>query len=567
MLFVAALLLIIARFLSVWTGTTFPVDLVSSNSMSPSLIEGDVVAWTPVKMEDIRIGDVIVFKSYVHWPDEKIVVHRVVNITRNSRNEILLETKGDKNKWTDQAGPHIPEPYIREDHVVGRVISIGQQPLKIPLIGYLGVWINQGLDLISQPSSSKGSLGYIGIFAPLTISAVILVLLIFILPEKAKTFKEKLRLYIFGPRPLHLKKTMLSFLIAYIVFLSMIHMFAYDSVTASVGVDADSPDSGINFGRLQPGKESFPKELPVVNPGTMPVKGIIFGRGNMSEFVTKKTFELERGCEKSITLKAVVPNGTKKGSYEGEIMVYSSPFWMMFSDELIQNIYNWNAEATVFILDLLSAVVLTLITMLLLIIITFIGEKTTVWSIDRSWLHASKILLKKGVKERLSIIKKEMKQWLIKNINWIMEIDLTEDADKNLFSSIGKPFLASLIVTPFVFFITDQISAMIIYVITAGLTAYLISCKIRSKIVLTSLIAITIAIVQMLVWSNIIIFEKNVMLIDMIALSIGVTGIYILLLTLFLIPLAIVSWFITRFIRNVKERKDPLLSLEGTCDL
>ncbi len=92
------MLLIIARFLSVWTGTTFPVDLVSSDSMSPSLMEGDVVAWTPVKMEDIRVGDVIVFKSYVHWPDEKIVVHRVSNITRNSRNEILLETKQRKRR-------------------------------------------------------------------------------------------------------------------------------------------------------------------------------------------------------------------------------------------------------------------------------------------------------------------------------------------------------------------------------------------------------------------------------------------------------------------------------------
>jgi len=194
-----------ARFLTVWAGTPFPIDLISSNSMSPSLIEGDIIAWTPTTMNDIKIGDVVVFKSYVSWPGEKLVVHRVADIIKDSKGEPLLETKGDANKWTDQAGPHIPEPYIREDHVIGKAVSIEQQPLKIPFIGYFGIWVSQGLDLLVQPTAEKGSLVYIGVFAPLTISAVILVILIFVLPEEAKTVKEKIRLYIFGHRPLSIK--------------------------------------------------------------------------------------------------------------------------------------------------------------------------------------------------------------------------------------------------------------------------------------------------------------------------------------------------------------------------
>ena len=157
-------------------------------------MEGDVVAWTPTRIEDIEIGDVIVFKSHIHWPDEKILVHRVSDIKYTSNGERLLETKGDRNPWVDQAGPHIPEPYIREKNLMGKVISIGQFPLKIPFVGMLGIWINQGLEAISQPTSSKDSISYAGIFAPLTISAVILVILIFIIPEKAKTVKEKLKL-------------------------------------------------------------------------------------------------------------------------------------------------------------------------------------------------------------------------------------------------------------------------------------------------------------------------------------------------------------------------------------
>lgn len=114
-------------------------------------MEGDIVAWTPTKIDDIKVGDVVVFRSYIHWPDEKIVVHRVSKIDTDSKGNPILETKGDNNDWTDQAGPHIPEPYIREDHLMGKVLSIGQAPLKIPFIGYLGIWINQGLESLSQP--------------------------------------------------------------------------------------------------------------------------------------------------------------------------------------------------------------------------------------------------------------------------------------------------------------------------------------------------------------------------------------------------------------------------------
>ena len=140
LLFISALLLIFARFLTVWAGTPFPVNLVTSDSMNPTLIEGDVVAWTPARIEDVEIGDVIVFRSLIHWPDEKVVVHRVSDIAQTNSGNILLETKGDKNDYTDQAGPHIPEPYIREGNLMGKIISVGPIPVKIPFIGAIGLW-------------------------------------------------------------------------------------------------------------------------------------------------------------------------------------------------------------------------------------------------------------------------------------------------------------------------------------------------------------------------------------------------------------------------------------------
>lgn len=215
--------------MSVWSGTPFPIDLVKSDSMSPTLMEGDIVAWTPTKIEDIKVNDVIVFKSEVHWPDEKILVHRVTNILQNKQGQKLLETKGDNNKYIDQAGPHIPEPYIREENLMGKVLSLGQQPLKIPFVGYIGIMINQGFTSISQSTSSKEPSSFIGIFAPLTISILVLLVLIIVLPEKSKTFKEKIKFNIFGRSSLNLKRTITIFLITYMVFFSIIqsHMIIF----------------------------------------------------------------------------------------------------------------------------------------------------------------------------------------------------------------------------------------------------------------------------------------------------------------------------------------------------
>ena len=173
------------------SGTPFPLSLVSSDSMSPILLTGDIVAYTPIKIEDVKIGDVVVFKSYIHWPDEKIVVHRVSEIKKDSKGNLILETKGDKNKFTDQAGLYTPEPYIRGDHLIGKVLSIGQLPLKIPFVGYIGILINNGLNTISHSTSSKEPLSNVFILAPLTISFVILVNFIFILSKKSKQLKIK----------------------------------------------------------------------------------------------------------------------------------------------------------------------------------------------------------------------------------------------------------------------------------------------------------------------------------------------------------------------------------------
>ena len=109
--------------------------------------------------------------------------------------------------------------------------------------------------------------------------------------------------------------------------------------------------------------------------------------------------------------------------------------------------------------------------------------------------------------------------------------------------------------------------SMFISVFLAGVIAYMISCKLRKKIVLTTFIVLIIACIDMIIRTNIIIFEKNMTMLELMSLSMGAMGVYLLMISLLLIPLSIITWLIARFIRNVKERKNPLLCLEGSCDL
>jgi signal peptidase I len=562
------LFLIIARFLSVWSATPFPIDLVTSDSMYPTLMEGDVVAWTPIRIQDIKTGDVIVFKSVVNWPDEKIVVHRVSDITANSKGDVLLVTKGDKNEFTDQAGPHIPEDYIRKSNLMGKVVSIGQTPLRIPLVGVIGIWLNQGVEILSQPTASKDSVSYIGVFAPLTISAVILVVLIFVLPEKAKTVKEKLRFFIFGPHPLNLKKTIFAFLVAYIIFLTFIHAFAFDSLSASVGVNANSEDAGVEFGRIKPGYESTLREIPVINPSAMPVKGFVFGSGDLSKFITKKTFNLDRGGGVSVPVRAVASEDCRDGVYSGNIMVFSSPFWMMYSDDTIMFLYNWDPGAAIFILDLLTAFILTGLTLLMLTSITFFGDRVAILLVDRSWVHPSKLVLGNNVIRRFRTVKKKTKRALGKSMGWILNTEYKNvEKKEKFFAEYGKSIISSFVIIPILLLIGDPMTAMMLSVLIGGILAYSISCKVRRKIVLTVLLTMIIATIHMIIQSNVIILGKEAETLEMMALSVGVIGVYLLIFTLLLIPLSAIVWYITHIIRNVKEQKDPLLSLEGSCDL
>ena len=140
-LFVSSFILLLVLIFSMVPDVHFPVAVIASGSMSPTLDEGDVVAWVPVDIEEVNVGDVVVFKSYVGWSGERLVAHRVTEILVDD-DVLMLGTKGDASELDDPDVVGFSEPYVRSDHLLGRVVSVEGQPLKIPLVGYMGVWLN-----------------------------------------------------------------------------------------------------------------------------------------------------------------------------------------------------------------------------------------------------------------------------------------------------------------------------------------------------------------------------------------------------------------------------------------
>jgi signal peptidase len=121
------IVIVVAGVAIVWLGlrlafdTNNPFYIVSSGSMIPSLEVNDILivrdggSWT-----ELKIGDIIVFNR----PDgeDRVIVHRVIEINEGGDGERVIRTKGDANP-ASIPGTDYP---IREDNYIGKVVYVMQ---------------------------------------------------------------------------------------------------------------------------------------------------------------------------------------------------------------------------------------------------------------------------------------------------------------------------------------------------------------------------------------------------------------------------------------------------------
>lgn len=116
----------------------YPVTVVS-DSMAPSLDQGDLAILRRVTGDGVEVGDVIQYAG-----TDKYVLHRVVEATGSGANRVFT-TKGDGNNVED------PEP------ATGRAVR-GQLVFYISKLGYLGIAVKQLIGRASGAVSGNGLL-------------------------------------------------------------------------------------------------------------------------------------------------------------------------------------------------------------------------------------------------------------------------------------------------------------------------------------------------------------------------------------------------------------------------
>lgn len=114
------------------------LNVVVSGSMEPAFYRGDIVVVEKTDFlgiqefnpDDIQVGDIVIYDAA--WYDEP-VIHRVINIT-DINGSTYYVIKGDNN---DVADPY----YVTQDQITAKVVSVGDQPLVIPKVGYITLWL------------------------------------------------------------------------------------------------------------------------------------------------------------------------------------------------------------------------------------------------------------------------------------------------------------------------------------------------------------------------------------------------------------------------------------------
>ena len=116
----AGLIWAVPKVLSWALGTKYPLAVVTSGSMWPSLKTGDLILVKGASGDVLGVSDIAVYEH-----ENGFAIHRVVK-----KNEKTFVAKGDANTKEDA-----PVSY---DQLVGKAITVAGKPLRIPFVGSLG---------------------------------------------------------------------------------------------------------------------------------------------------------------------------------------------------------------------------------------------------------------------------------------------------------------------------------------------------------------------------------------------------------------------------------------------
>ena len=115
------------------SNTSIPLAVVRGGSMKPLLHEGDIIFVIRKNPNEIKVGDIIVYRSV----RGHLIIHRVVKVL-NVSGHLEYVTKGDNNPYDDSFLNEFSRGRgVTFDRIVGVVWAPHGMVFKIPFIGYI----------------------------------------------------------------------------------------------------------------------------------------------------------------------------------------------------------------------------------------------------------------------------------------------------------------------------------------------------------------------------------------------------------------------------------------------
>lgn len=127
--FVVALVVGTPKALSWYLKSDTPMAAITSDSMWPALKRGDLVFIEGVRLEQLEVGDVVVYANA-----RGFTIHRITQIDQEQG---MLTTKGDANNVSDAP--------VKVSEVIGRAVEWGGTPIRIPKLGLISILVSKKL--------------------------------------------------------------------------------------------------------------------------------------------------------------------------------------------------------------------------------------------------------------------------------------------------------------------------------------------------------------------------------------------------------------------------------------
>lgn len=521
--FAAIILVIITRFFTLFAGAPYPVNIVTSSSMQPTLQRGDIVIWVPCRAEQVEEGDIIVYKSvYGH-----LLIHRVVEVKDGT-----FITKGDANEYTDQSGPHLPEPPVSDRNLQGKTIMVGTAPLKLPCIGFLWIYLQDSINSMATHirwEEPQPAWHYL-IFAPFIGFIALLFLVVIVWMPNGKSARERLHELIFGVERLSLRKTCAYALTFFIPFLLLTSFFAYDSL------------------EIENSEGTRLTGAPVSNPSLLPVKGIMFVEGEEGIYPEETIITIQSGEVKEIDISY----GDTHAS--GTLFLSSSPYWMLVPTPLTEAVYGISPRLCILFSALVSAIIMSVLTVLLLLISSVIVERYYLTAAYLPLLtmgyHPKMLLLYRysdAVRKKVKKIKRVINSMAL----WVTMLD-------------RRAVYASCAVIPFLPLLFDGVDNLFLTSLFSSLAiatvAYALGCRLKNEYACASFIAS--AFISFIFTARMVVsVDEHALILLFQYLSISL----ILLTLLFAVSFSTMLFF-TALLHYLRERRNPAVMME-VCDI